>query len=78
MLNGSSGAKHSFIHPKNTRKLDVYSLGLADNLAMVSTHQKGRMLGADMRTLSGSVQESKILDRFSSLTQQDIKLEIEV
>ncbi len=65
--------RHSFI--------DAYSLCLADNSAMASTHvkhQKGRMLGANVRTLSGSLQELKILDRFSSLTQQDIKLEIKV
>lgn len=65
--------RHSFI--------DVYSLGLADNSAMASTHmkhQKVRTLGANMRTLSGSLQVLKTLDRFSHLTQQDIKLEIKV
>lgn len=73
MLNVSGGMRHSFI--------DVYSLGLADNSAMASTHmkhQKGRTLGANMRTLSGFIQELKILDRYSSLTQQDIKLKIKV
>lgn len=84
MLNGSSGTKHPFTY-QNTRELDVYSLGLADNSATVivsrpvlTLYQKGKILGANMKTLHGSLQELKILDPFSSLTQQDIKLEIKV